>query len=123
MNTQIEEFIDDWHWDEESKVFAMELGKFLSAFCDYLETMDLSVRNLKNQKENVYFIGMFTCGYGHYDEFDTEMFESGEASFEYEFGYKITDSPTALSSYRSTWKRISKFMKSENYELFLEKYK
>ena len=123
MNPQIEKCIDDWYWDEESKIFAMELGKFLSAFCDYLETMDLSTRNLSNHQGNVYLIGMFSANYGYYDEFDPEMFESGEANFEYEFKRKVTDSPTAMSSYRSTWKRISKFMESEDYELFLDKYK
>jgi hypothetical protein len=123
MNKQIEEFIDDWHWDEKSKVFATELGKFLLAFCDYLETINLSSRNLRNHKGNVHIIGMFTCNYGYLEEFDADFFESGGSSFDYEFEYKITDSPTAVSNYRSTWKHISRFMKSENYEIFLEKYK
>ncbi|MDZ7897391.1 MAG: hypothetical protein U5N85_05100 [Arcicella sp.] len=114
---------DDWHWDEKSKTFAVELGEFLLAFCDYLEAINLSTRNLRNHRDNVQIIGMFTCNYGYYDEFDSDMFESGEANFEYEFKRKITDSPTALSNYRSTWKHISRFVKSENYELFLEKYK
>ncbi|MDZ7933812.1 MAG: hypothetical protein U5M51_02320 [Emticicia sp.] len=118
MNKELEDLIDDWHWDEESKVFATDLGIFLLAFCEYLKTQDLSVRNLRNHLSNVQLIGMFACQYCYDDEFDAEMFESGEASYEYEFGYKVSDSPTALSSYRSTWKRISKFMQSENYETF-----
>jgi hypothetical protein len=32
LKEEIEEYINDWHWDKKSKKYAFELGKFLFSF-------------------------------------------------------------------------------------------
>ena len=35
-NQELEEFIQDWHWDEKSHKFAQDFGLYLFQFIDYL---------------------------------------------------------------------------------------
>ena len=44
---KIEEYVDDWHWDEDSEKYAFEMGKFLFSFMDYLDDQKLSERTKK----------------------------------------------------------------------------
>jgi hypothetical protein len=96
------------------------MGTFLFGFMKYLETLDLAERNLRHQKENVWLIGSFECGYGYRTDetFDPEMLEDGPM-YEYEFERKVSDSPTAISSYKATWKRLDKYIKNRAYRDFL----
>lgn len=53
LKKEIEEYVDDWHWDEDSKKYAFEMGKFLFAFIDYLDDQDLSERTKRNHRDKV----------------------------------------------------------------------
>ncbi len=45
---EIDDFIIDWHWDKQTYEYAYDMGKFLMGFHNYLGTLGLSERNLKN---------------------------------------------------------------------------
>ncbi len=38
----LEEFIEDWYWDEQSRLFSLETGRFPMEITDYLEQLPLS---------------------------------------------------------------------------------
>jgi len=120
LKVEIEEYIIDWHWDDESKIYAFEMGKFLFSFMNYLEDQKLSDRNLRNHKDNIGLIGMFESGYGYNDEFYPENLEDGP-NYEYEFERKVSDSKSAIQLYVSTWRKLDKYIKTENYKIYLAK--
>lgn len=115
---EIEEYIEDWHWDFESKRYAFEMGKFLFSFMNYLDGQKLSEKTKRNHIENVYFIGMFEAGYGYNDEFYPANLEDGP-SYIYEFERKVSDSKYAIQSYESTWRKLDIFIKSGEYEKYM----
>lgn len=47
LNSELERFISDWYWDEESHEYAQKLGEFLFDFIDSLRA--------KNMKEKTYY--------------------------------------------------------------------
>ena len=115
---EIEEYVDDWHWDEESEKYAFELGKFLFSFMDFIDVQNFSERAKKNHRDNIYLIGMLESEYGYRDEFYPEDLEDGP-SYLYEFKRKISDSKYAIQSYESTWKKLDKFIKSGEYKKYI----
>jgi hypothetical protein len=120
LKQEIEEYVDDWHFDEETKVFAFEMGKFLFAFMDFLKEKGLSDRVIRTHGGNIGLIGHFEAGYGFHDEFEPEILEDGP-HYEYEFKRKVSDSKYAIQSYNSTWRKLDKFIKSKEYEKYLER--
>jgi hypothetical protein len=120
LREEIEEYVDDWHWDEQSEKYAFEMGKFLFSFMDYLGGEALSARTKKNHRDNIYLIGMFEAGYGYNEEFYPENLEDGP-SYLYEFERKVSDSKYALQSYESTWRKLDKYIKSGDYERYLNR--
>jgi hypothetical protein len=120
LKTEIEEYVLDWHWDEESKEYAFEMGKFLFSFMDYLEDQNLASKTKKNHKDNVYLIGMFELSDGCNGEFDVEDLEDGPYST-YDFERKVSDSKYAIKSYESTWRKLDKYIKSNEWEKYLLK--
>lgn len=112
-NTELERFISDWHWDEKSHVYAIDIGNYLFQFLDKIEEEGLSEKTIRNHTDNCWHIGILECNYGYNDKFDPgNVFFSPEASFEYEFQRKVSDSNYAVSSYRSTWRKIYKYTKA-----------
>ena len=63
---ELEEFVQDWFWDEQSHEFARQVGAFLFQFMDYLETTGLSRRTLRKHSSNCWCIGSLECSYGSY---------------------------------------------------------
>ena len=120
LKKEIEEYVVDWHWDNESKKYAFDLGKFLFSFIEYIDDSNLSERVKKVHKDNIYLIGMFEAGYGYSDEFHYEDLTNGPF-YIYEFEHKISDSKYAVQSYESTWKKLDKFIKSGAYEMYVDK--
>ena len=120
LTEKIKEYIDDWHWDENSEKYAFEMGIFLFSFMDYLEDQKLSEKTKKNHRDNVYLIGMFEAGYGYNEYFSSENLEDGP-SFLYEFERKISDSKYAIQSYESTWRKLDKYIKSGEYEKYIKR--
>lgn len=119
LRIEIEEYVDDWHWDENSEKYAFEMGKFLYSFMYYLDDQNLSERTKRNHLENVGLIGTFEAGYGYNDEFYPENLEDGPG-YLYEFERKVSDSKYAIQSYESTWRKLDKYIKSGEYEKYLE---
>jgi hypothetical protein len=118
LKEQIKDFVSDWHWDEKSEIYAFESGKFLFSFMRFLESKNLSERTIKSHEDNIYFIGMFDAGYGYHEEFVYENFEDGP-DYLYEYKRKVSDSKYAIQSYKSTWKKLDKYIKSGEFEKFL----
>lgn len=105
----LEDFIQDWHWDELSHEFARESGAFLLAFIEHLEESGLSARGLRAHRRNTWFIGKLTSDYGYHKRFRPSIFLHGP-QYVYEFRRKALDSAHAVSSYVSTWRKLGKYV-------------
>ena len=119
MKEEIENYVSDWYWDDESKANCFEIGKFLFGFIAYLESQNMSERTLKNHKENAYLIGRFEAGYGFNDNFSPEDLTDGP-EYVYEFERKVSDSKYAIKLYESTWRKLDKYIKTGAYEEYTE---
>ena len=119
LRKTIKEDSDNWAYDEESKAYAFELGKFLYGFMAYLDSLNMSERTLRAHKDNVYAIGILELQYGYRDEepFKLENFAGG-ASYDYEYSYKVSNSPTSINRYCATWNYIDKYIKTKAYLKF-----
>ncbi|MBN1427320.1 MAG: hypothetical protein JXB07_02975 [Anaerolineae bacterium] len=112
-NRKLEQFIQDWHWDEKSHKFAQELGLYLFRFIDDLNKQGLSEKTVRKHTGNCWHIGILECQYGYKDRFSPNAaFNSPHASHEYEFRRKMGDSKYAIDSYQSTWKKLYQYTQS-----------
>jgi hypothetical protein len=107
----LEEYIEDWHWDEPSHQFARQVGKFLFAFMDHLATTGLAESTLRKHESNCWAIGLLECEYGYHDTFSPQIFTGGP-SFLYEFKRKFSDSKYAVTSYQATWRKLDRYARS-----------
>lgn len=111
--TELEEFIKDWHWDVQSHTFAIEIGEFLFKFIDKLYSSRLKHKTILKHIENCWSIGKLECDYGYLKSFSPEkVFYSINASYMYEFKRKFGNSNYAVNSYKSTWKKLYKYTKA-----------
>ena len=105
---ELEDFIEDWHWDDASHEFARQAGQFLFGFLDDLDTKGLSDRTYNKHVDNCWLIGKFTCDYGYHETFSPQIFQ-GEPSYLYEFKRKVSDAPSAIKSYQATWRKLARY--------------
>ena len=106
---ELEDFVEDWHWDDASHEFARQVGQFLFVFLDDMDTESLSDRTYNKHVDNCWLIGKFTCDYGYHETFSPEIFR-GEPSYLYEFKRKVSDAPSALKSYETTWRKLARYV-------------
>ncbi len=112
-NQELEDFIQDWHWDEKSHKFAQDFGLYLFQFVDYLYEQGLSEKTVRKHRSNCWCIGILECQYGYKDEFSPgAVFRSPYAWYESEFKRKVRDSKYAINSYRSTWRKLYNYTKA-----------
>jgi hypothetical protein len=111
---QIEQYISDLHYNEQTKIFAFEVGKFLFAFIGYINSTDFAEKTKREHIRNVKLIGHFECGYGYTEEFEPSIFEYGP-HYVYEYERKVSSSKFAMQSYAGTWRKLDKFIKSGEY--------
>ncbi len=116
----IEDYAERWSWDDDSKKYAFELSKFLHAFTNYLNDLDLSESSKKKLISNVQLIGLFETQYGLNDSFSPLDLTDGPLH-EYEFERKVSNSKSAIQSYSATWKKLDTFIKTGIYLQYLEK--
>lgn len=108
-NLEIEKFIQDWFWDEESYELASELGKYLFGFMqDIEENSGLKEKTIKKHKSNCWSIGILIYQYGYHDKFSPKIFFYSPYH-EFEFRRKFSDSIYEIQSYNSTCKKVEKF--------------
>lgn len=112
---ELEEFIQDWHWDEASHEIARQMGAFLFQFLDHLEAGGISRQTMRKHESNCWCIGWLECDYGYHDSFTPAIFLGGP-SYDYEFRRKVSDSKYALNSYRATWRKLERYVLSLGYE-------
>jgi hypothetical protein len=115
-NEELEDFITDWHWDRKSRKLAREMGKFLFQFIDYLEKQGFTERTIRKHADNCWSIGKLECDYGYHKKFSPEIFYGDEPSYLFEFKRKFSDSKYAVSSYKTTWRKLVRYVKSLGYE-------
>jgi hypothetical protein len=113
---EIEEFIQDWHWDEKSHTMSFEMGAFLFGFFDSLYESKLSDKTITKHESNVWGIGYLTCNYGYLKGFSPDIFKS-PPFHEIEFKRKFRDSASALQSYASTCNKLAKYVQQEGWKL------
>ena len=111
---ELERFIAEWHWNDQSYRYARDLGKYVFEFIDELYDRGLSKKTVLKHCDNCWAIGYLECHYGYATDrgFNpARVFCSDEADNEYEFGRKFSDTNYALTSYRATWRKIYKYTK------------
>ncbi len=106
--TEIEKYIQDWYWNDQSYKFAYDLGAYLFEFMDYLKESGLSERAIKKHVDNCWSIGILICQYGYHDEFSPKIL-SYPPHHEIEFRRKFSDSKYQIQSYNSTCKKLEKY--------------
>ncbi len=79
LKEEIVVYIEDWHWDAKSKKKAFDLGKFLFAFIDYIDDMNITERTKNVHYGNTYCIGSLDSSYGNENKFDIEDLKYGKA--------------------------------------------
>ena len=52
LNEDLENFIEDWYWDEESHKYAQKLGLFLFRFLQDLKEQKLSEKTIRKHTDN-----------------------------------------------------------------------
>jgi len=112
---ELEEYIQDWHYDDASHEFARQVGMFLFQFFDHLEATGLSRAVMRKHESNCWCIGWLECDYGYHDTFTPSIFLGGP-SFDYEFKRKVSDSKYAYASYQATWRKLEKYIASLGYK-------
>jgi len=110
----LEDFIQDWYWDEPSHELARQMGAFLFEFVDHLETSGLSGKTVQKHLDNCWLIGKFECDYGYHKTFSPEILLGGPA-YLYEFKRKVSDAKSAIASYKSTWRKLDRYVRSLGY--------
>lgn len=112
VEQEIEDFIQDWHWDKKSRTYARELCTYLFQFINELEKQGLSERTISKHTDNCWHIGILECQYGYRNKFvPGEVFYSPDADYVDEFKRKMSDSKYAINSYKSTWRKVYKYTK------------
>jgi len=115
QDPHLEAFIADWHWDEKSHEYARQMGAFLFQFLGYLYDSYLTDQTLRKHERNCWCIGSFESRYGSHDTFTPTIFLGGP-EFISEFKRKVGDSPAALNSYKTTWRKLEKYIYSQGYK-------
>ncbi len=109
---RVEDFIQDWYWDEPSHEFARKLGRFLLEFLDHLHEEGLSRKTINLHSQNCWCIGKFKCDYGYKSKFSyRKMFSSPGAAHVYWFEHKFSRSKWSVDSYRATWRKLYEYAK------------
>jgi hypothetical protein len=111
-NLRVEAYIKDWNWGAASHEFALQMGAFLLQFADHLRSSGLSQETIRKHEANCWLIGAFECDYGDHDAFTPAVFLGGGPAFLYEFKRKVSDSQYAVASYKSTWRKIEKYVRN-----------
>ncbi len=107
----LEQFIQDWYYDERSYEFALQLGTFLLRFLAHLESTGLSPKTLRQHASNCWLIGKFECDYGYHKAFSPAILLGGPAHL-YEFKRKVSGSRYAVNSYTATWRKLEWYVRS-----------
>ena len=104
---ELEDFIEEWYYGDEMRQFAEPLGRYLLQFIDHLHGLDISEKTRRKHMDNCWYIGYLECNFGYRDEFvPGEVFCIPEAPYDYEFRRKFFSSKSAVTSYRSTWRKL-----------------
>mgnify|MGYP006288419583 FL=1 len=105
---EIERYIQDWYWSDQSHKFAYDFGEYLFGFMDYLEESGLSERTIKKHRGNCWCIGILICQYGYHGEFSPQILAYPPYQ-DIEFRRKFSDSKYQVQSYNSTCKKLEKY--------------
>ncbi len=111
QDQELENFIEDWHWDKPSHKLAKEMGSFLFQFIEYLESIGLSEKSISKHIDNCWCIGKLELDYGYHDSFSPDIFSGDEPSSVIEFKRKFSGSKYAINSYKATWRKLTKYVK------------
>jgi hypothetical protein len=74
---EVEEFIRDWYYDEQSHEFARQLGTSMLKFLANVESTGLSPKSLRKHMGNCWLIGKFDCDYGYHKAFSPAILLRG----------------------------------------------
>ena len=105
----LEKYIEDWYWDEKSHKIAVEIGKYMLGFVEYLKNLPISDQVKNRHIRKAWFLGYIECVYGYHDKFSPEIFLfSGLNTVE--FRHKVGKSKYMLESYKATWRKLKKYV-------------
>lgn len=108
----LEDYIQNWHWDEKSRKFARNMALFMFEFFGYLKSQQLSESTRRKHESNCQLIGKFVADYGYYDDFSAEIL-TGKPEYINIFRRKVGDSKYMVESYKTTWRKLAAYAKSQ----------
>ncbi len=113
---KLEYFIEDWHWDKKSRKIARQMGELIFQFINHLKEQGLSERTIRKHESNCWNIGKFECDYGYNNSLSPSLFADEESDYLNEFKKKVSDSASAVNSYKATTKKLARYVKSLGYK-------
>ena len=109
---ELQYLIGDWYWDKKSYAFARDMGVFILGFIDHLRNQKLSESTRRRHESNCELIGKLVSDYGHHKKFTQDIFLC-EPDYIIEFKRKVSDTNYMVESYKSTWRKITKYISSK----------
>ena len=70
---------------------------------------------MRKHINNCWCIGWLVCSYGYHDTFSPKILMDGP-SYIYEFKRKVSDSKYAIASYKATWRKLARYVRSLGYD-------
>jgi hypothetical protein len=109
---ELQYLIGDWYWDKKSYEFARDMGVFILGFIDHLRNQKLSESTRRRHESNCELIGKLVSDYGHHKKFKPDIFLC-EPDHIIEFKRKVSDTNYMVESYKSTWRKITKYISAK----------
>jgi hypothetical protein len=101
-------FINGWNYDQDSPDFARQVGLLMIGFFQSLLDEGLTEKTMDRHEENSWWIGKFLCDKYRQESFSFDMLY-GSPRFVHEFANEVSDAPTRINAYRTTWRKLSRY--------------
>ncbi|MCX6082298.1 MAG: hypothetical protein NTW32_22450 [Chloroflexi bacterium] len=115
QDPELEAFIDGWYWDEKTHDYARQVGEFLFEFLDDLDEYGLSDQTVVKHERNCWAIGWLEVRHGKHTTFSPDIFMGGP-KFLQEYYQEISATQYSLSSYKTTWRKLEKYVISDAWQ-------
>ncbi len=109
---QLEDFIEEWYWDEKSLQTARQLGGFLLIFLDdMIENSGLSEKTIQKHIDNAWNIGYLLVHYADHATISPGMFLNPPMYLQ-EFRREFSSSKSAVAGYQATWRKAGRYVRA-----------
>lgn len=101
-------WVEGWPVTEETFAFAMDMAAFLSSLLAAMANAGLADTTIDRHERNLWDIGRLEMTHGEpHGTFSPELF-AGPPRYVEEFRREVSDAPTTVRSYITTWNRLAR---------------